>query len=118
VRPALATAAAVSSRPGPTHDDQGLVKVAASGKYVTTDETVMRGEGLWGRILETGIPGSDEDGEGVRIGAPLLVGGAVVGLLGVSMLAGTAPSAGCSGEVALVADLGAAALARIGSHAG
>jgi diguanylate cyclase (GGDEF)-like protein len=118
VRPALATAAAVSSRPGPTHDDQDLVKVAASGKYVTTDETVMRGEGLWGRILETGIPGSDEDGEGVRIGAPLLVGGAVVGLLGVSMLAGTAPSAGCSGEVALVADLGAAALARIGSHAG
>lgn len=118
VQPTPATAAVVSSMPGHTHDDQGLVKAAASGKYVTAEETVLRGDGLWGRILETGSPGSDEDVEGVRIGAPLLVGGAVVGLLGVSMPAGTVPLAGCSGEVALVADLGAAALARIGSHAG
>jgi diguanylate cyclase (GGDEF)-like protein len=117
VRPARATAAVVSSMPGHTHD-KGLVKAAASGEYVTAEETVLRGDGLWGRILETGSPGSDEDVEGVRIGAPLLVGGAVVGLLGVSMPAGTVPLAGCSGEVALVADLGAAALARIGSHPG
>jgi hypothetical protein len=64
------------------------------------------------------MPGSDEDGESARIGAPLLVDGAVIGVLGAAMPAGTAPSAACSGEVALVADLGAAAFARIGRHTG
>jgi diguanylate cyclase (GGDEF)-like protein len=120
-RTALVVAGATSGTPPsriPARDGQALVRVAASGKYVTTDETVTRGNGLWGRVLETGMPGSDEDGESARIGAPLLVDGAVIGVLGAAMPAGTAPSAACSGELALVADLGAAAFARIGRHTG
>jgi diguanylate cyclase (GGDEF)-like protein len=117
-RPVLAVVGGGPSRHGPARDARGLTRAAASGKYIAAPATVTPGDGLWGRILETGMPGTDEDGEGVRIGAPLLVEGSVVGVLGVSLPAGITPSAGCSGEVALVADLGAAALARIGSHLG
>ena len=118
VRPVLAVVGGGASRRGPERDARGLTRAAASGKYIAAPATVALGDGLWGRILETGMPGSDEDGEGVRIGAPLLVEGSVVGVLGVSLPAGITPSAACTGEVALVADLGAAALTRIESHGG
>jgi diguanylate cyclase (GGDEF)-like protein len=98
------SAARVGSRP---------TQVAASGAFLTAPASVRRGTGVWGRVWQSGKPLAEDGGESVRIGAPLLVDGAVVGLIGVVVPASADGKGDRCHEVALVADLGSAALQRL-----
>jgi hypothetical protein len=66
--------------------------------------------------LENGRVSLEEDGHGMKIGSPLVVDGAVVGLVGVVVPSGRADQRDRTAEVALVADLGSAALRRLSGH--
>ena len=90
-----------------------LTQVAASGAFLTTPASVRRGAGVWGRVWQGGKPYTEDAGESVSIGAPLLVEGQVVGLLGVVVPASGDGKGDHCHEVALVADLGSAALQRL-----
>lgn len=94
----------------------GLVRIAASGKGLDASESIRLGEGLWGRVWQSGMPAADEDGETARIGAPLVVEGAVVGIVGVLAPSGTAWQPDRARDVSVVADLGAVALGRLCRH--
>jgi diguanylate cyclase (GGDEF)-like protein len=108
--PALAvaggTARSVSAK-GP-----GLVQIAASGAFLGRSQSIRRGGGLWGRVWESARLAAEDDGNAVRTGAPLLVGGRVVGILGVAEPS-RAKQLGHASEIALVADLGSTALERL-----
>ena len=95
-----------------------LTRVAASGKCLDGSESIGLGEGLWGSVWQSGVPRADDNGEAGRIAAPLVVGGAAVGILGVLAPAGALSQPGYAGDISLVADLGAAALGRLGRHSG
>jgi diguanylate cyclase (GGDEF)-like protein len=90
-----------------------LKRIAASGAGLDLPAHIRAGEGLWGRVWESGIPATDEEGGAERIAAPLLVDGEVVGILGVLGPAGTPPQPDRAAMVSLVAELGSAALARL-----
>jgi hypothetical protein len=62
----------------------------------------------------TSTPAEEAAANTTRIGAPLVVGGVVVGILGVVKPANKA-ELDHGGNVALVADLASAALQRLGS---
>ena len=112
VRPAL-TAAAVGASDSPRHKSQlGMVQVAASGAFLGTSQSIRHGGGLWGRVWQDGKLVAEDDGDVMRIGVPLLVSGTVIGILGVAEL-GRAKQLNHASEVALVADLGSAALQRL-----
>jgi diguanylate cyclase (GGDEF)-like protein len=109
-QPALAVAggsASSVSTKGP-----GLVQVAASGAFLGRSQSIRRGGGLWGRVWESARLAAEDDGNAVRTGAPLLVGGRVVGILGVAEPS-RAKQLGHASEIALVADLGSTALERL-----
>jgi diguanylate cyclase (GGDEF)-like protein len=89
-----------------------LVQVAASGAFVGKSQSVRRGGGLWGRVWQGAKLASEDDGNAVRIGAPLLVSGVVIGILGVVEPSQT-KRLNHSGAIAQVADLGSAALQRM-----
>jgi diguanylate cyclase (GGDEF)-like protein len=90
-----------------------LLQVAGSGSFLTRAESVRRGSGLWGRIWESGLQSAENDGDVVKAGAPLLVGGTAVGVIGVVVTAGGTDGSDRAGEIALVADLGSATLQRL-----
>jgi hypothetical protein len=94
-----------------------LTQVAASGAFLTTPASVRRGAGVWGRAWQCGKLAAEDAAEGVSIGAPLLVDGAVVGLLGVVVPAGRDGQTDFGHDVALVADMGSAALQRLSGRA-
>ena len=89
----------------------------AGGKCGGISEAIKLGEGFCGSVWQNGIPASDDDGAAARIAAPLMVDGALVGIVGVIGPSSVMPRPGYAGEVALVADLGSAALERLGRHA-
>ena len=99
-----------------SHRPAALTRVAASGKCLAASEPIRLGEGLWGGVWQSGVPGADDAGEVARIAAPIVADGSVVGILGVLAPAGALSQPGYAGDVSLVADLGAAALVRLGRH--
>jgi diguanylate cyclase (GGDEF)-like protein len=96
---------------------QALVQLAAGGEFAARPPSIRRGAGPWGRIWQSGLPAGERDGDLIRLGAPLRVSGAVVGVVGVVAGAGAASGSpsepDCSGDVALIADLGSATLQRL-----
>ncbi len=90
-----------------------LVQVAASGGFIARPQSIRRGTGPWGRVWQSGLQGAEHEDEVARVGAPLRVGGNVVGVVGVVVAAGKASDRDCAGEIAMVADLGSAALQRL-----
>ena len=90
----------------------GMTQVAASGTFVEKPLSIRRGNGLWGRVWLTSTPAQEVAANAVRIGAPLVVGGVVMGILGVVR---PADKAGLdrAGDAALIADLGSAVLQRL-----
>ena len=90
----------------------GLVQIAASGAFLGRSQSIRRGGGLWGKVWESARLAAEDDGNAVRTGAPLLVGGQVVGILGV-VEPSRAKQLGHANEIALVADLGSTALERL-----
>jgi diguanylate cyclase (GGDEF)-like protein len=91
----------------------GLVQVAASGGFLAKPQSISRGTGLWDRTRQTGLQQAERDGEVSRVGAPLWIAGAVVGVVGVAVPAGKAADRDYAGEIALMADLGSATLQRL-----
>ena len=91
---------------------QGMVQVAASGAFLGKSQSIRRGGGLWGRVWQGGTLVVEDDGRARRMGAPLMIAGTVVGILGVAEPS-QAQRRNHSKEVALVADLGSAALQRL-----
>ena len=90
----------------------GMVQVAASGAFLGRSQSIRRGGGLWGRVWQGASLASEDDGNAVRIGAPLVVSGEVVGILGV-VEPSKAKRLNHAREIALIADLGSAALQRL-----
>ena len=74
---------------------------------------MRRGAGVWGRVWQSGKLDAVDTGESMSIGAPLLVKGEVVGLLGVVVPGSRDGKADHCNDVALVAVLGSAALERL-----
>jgi hypothetical protein len=93
-----------------------MTQAAGSGAFAGRSQSVRRGTGAWSRFLENGRVSLEEDGHGMKIGSPLVVDGAVVGLVGVVVPSGRADQRDRTAEVALVADLGSAALRRLSGH--
>ena len=89
-----------------------MVQIAASGAFLGKHQSIRHGGGLWGRVWQSAKLVSEDDGSAMRIGAPLIVSGTVIGLLGV-VEPTRAGRLNHAREVALVADLGSAALQRI-----
>jgi len=116
-RPALAGAAASGSKSGAPDEAPGLVQVAASGAFLGKSQSIRHGGGLWARVWEEARLAAVDDGNAVRTGAPLLVGGQVVGILGV-VEPRRIKQLGHASEIALVADLGSAALERLAGERG
>jgi diguanylate cyclase (GGDEF)-like protein len=106
---AVVVGGADNPRPGVK---QGMVQVAASGAFLGKSQSIRHGGGLWGRVWQGGTLVVEDDGRAMRMGAPLLVAGTVVGILGVAEPS-RAQRLNHSREVALVADLGSAALQRL-----
>lgn len=92
--------------------NSGMVQVAASGAFLGRSRSIRRGGGLWGRVWQGAKLASEDDGNAVRIGAPLVVSGEVVGILGV-VEPSRAKRLNHAREIALIADLGSAALQRL-----
>jgi diguanylate cyclase (GGDEF)-like protein len=104
-------AAAVSGRSAAAGSGN-MTLVAASGAFLTKPPSIRLGNGLWGRVWLNSCP-CEEDGVSVtRIGAPLVLGESVVGILGVVRATNKAELE-CAAQLALVADLGATALQRL-----
>jgi len=114
----LAGVGASGSGGRPSRRTPGLVRVAAGGQCLDASEPIRLGEGLWGGVWQSGVPGTDDDGTAARIASPLLIDGVVVGIIGVVGPAGTLSEPGCAGEVAMVADMGSVALGRLGRQSG
>ena len=93
-----------------------MTQAAGSGAFAVRSQSVRRGTGAWGRFWENGKVSLEEDGDGTKIGSPLAVDGAVVGLGGVVVPSGRTDRRDRTAEVALVADLGSAALQRLIGH--
>jgi diguanylate cyclase (GGDEF)-like protein len=111
-RPALSAAVSGGAEGRQPGGKQGMVQVAASGAFLGKSQSIRHGGGLWGRVWQGGTLVVEDDGEAMRLGAPLLVSGTVVGILGV-VEPSQAKRLNHSKEVALVADLGSAALQRL-----
>jgi diguanylate cyclase (GGDEF)-like protein len=101
-----------SSTSGVQSDRAGMTQAAASGAFVDRPPSIRCGNGLWGRVWLDSTPAKEAAANVVRIGAPLVVGGVVVGILGVVRPA-TKAELDHGGNVALVADLGSAVLQRL-----
>jgi diguanylate cyclase (GGDEF)-like protein len=112
VGPSLA-AAGVGPSDGPASSRKAeMVQVAASGAFLGKSQSIRHGGGLWGRVWQGAKLAAEDDGNVMRIGAPLIISGNVIGLLGV-VEPSRAKQLNHAREVALVADLGSAALQRI-----
>jgi hypothetical protein len=90
----------------------GMTQVAARGEFLNKPASIRRGSGLWGRVWLNGTRVEEDGGNATRIGAPLVVAGSVVGIVGVVRPASKA-EAEQAGDVALVADLASAALQQL-----
>jgi diguanylate cyclase (GGDEF)-like protein len=110
--PRLAVAGAGGAGRSVSVKRPGLVQIAASGAFLGRSQSIRRGGGLWGRVWESARLAAEDDGNAVRTGAPLVVGGQVVGILGV-VEPSRAKQLGHANEIALVADLGSTALERL-----
>jgi diguanylate cyclase (GGDEF)-like protein len=108
----LATAVVGASGGSRSSRKAEMVQVAASGAFLGKSQSIRHGGGLWGRVWQGAKLAAEDDGNVMRIGAPLIISGNVIGLLGV-VEASRAKQLNHAPEVALVADLGSAALQRI-----
>jgi diguanylate cyclase (GGDEF)-like protein len=97
-----------------TRDGSSPNKVAAIGRFDAGSSAFGAADELYNQVWQTGMPVTEEAGDESRIAAPLLVDGMVAGVLGISVLAASGRPQSYASEVALVADLGAAALRRLG----
>ena len=88
-----------------------MTQVAATGAFLTQPASIRRGDGLWGRVWLTSSPCEEDGGDVTRIGAPLVREETVIGILGVARPVNKTEREHAA-EVALVADLGTAALER------
>ena len=91
----------------------GPFQMAASGAFLESPALTGSHDSVWAKVLETGKAAVDEDSDATRIGAPLMVGGAVVGLVGILESAARRGRRGHAAELVLIADLGSAALERL-----
>ena len=114
----LASVGVASQGRGRSADGRRLVRVAASGVFLDSSEPLRATSGLWDLVWQSGVPASEDDGGVARFGAPVYVAGALAGLIGVSLPAGSAPDEGWAAELATLADIGGAALERLGGLAG
>jgi diguanylate cyclase (GGDEF)-like protein len=96
-----------------THGGSSRIKISASGKFLSSSAAFDPAAGLCSKVWQSGTPGTQDDGEETLIVAPLLVDGIVAGVVGVSVPATRARQRGHTTQVGLLADLGAAALARL-----
>jgi diguanylate cyclase (GGDEF)-like protein len=110
---ALAVVAVGSSGDPSSRRRSGMVQVAASGTFLDRPASIRRGGSLWGRVWRTGKQAAEDDGGAVKVGAPLLVSGEVVGLIGMAEPSGRASQRNHASDVGLLADLGSAALQRL-----
>jgi diguanylate cyclase (GGDEF)-like protein len=111
--PVLLGAAAGSSDRQSVPSQPAFARIAASGRCLSDWGLFDDGQGLWDRVRQTGISGIEAGGEVASAAAPLMVGGTVVGVLGVALPRRLVVNDGCPPEVAIVADLGSAALRRL-----
>lgn len=113
VRPALAVVGGGSRARRSSVARPGITQVAGSGAFLAKSQSIRHGSGLWGRIWQSGLAGADEEAGLARVGAPLLLDGTVVGVLGAVVPARQGWPGHRSDDVAMLADLGSAALERI-----
>lgn len=111
--PTLVGAGAGVSSVGPEIRPGAAVRVAASGAFLGRSTMALRGDEPWAGAWKTGLPAIDEAGDPVKIGVPLMVDGLVVGMIGLMAPCGAGGPPNRGAEVALVADLGGAALKRL-----
>jgi diguanylate cyclase (GGDEF)-like protein len=91
----------------------GMVQVAADGAFAAKPKPIRPGVGLWGRVWQSGKAEREQDEVVARTGAPLIVHGGVVGVIGISTPSVSGPVQDRSEELAFVADLGSATLERL-----
>ena len=76
-------------------------------------QVVRLGMRLWGRVWENGRHDSEDEAGTRQIAAPLIVEGHTVGVLGSSMASVRGGELARVAEIAFVAELGSACLARL-----